>query len=332
MRVSILGAGAIGASLAALLARKGVDVTLVARGEMLKSLLDRPLKVTGAAGAFEAPLAVAERAHADADVHVVAVKTQDLATALRAIPAGDALVVTMQNGVRAEEIASPIVGASRVVGCVTSYDAEYREPGAVSVGRIGGLTLGRPKGPVDDAVLRVRDVLREAMPATATDNLAGARWTKLLVNLNNALPAATGLSIQEAYGDARVPRFAARLLKEGASVARAEGIALAPIPWANPRLVRLLSALPEGVAAPVLKRRVLSVLGAPPAFASTWQSLSRGKTTEIDWLNGEIVRLGRARRMSVAANAAVVRAVKKVEQDGRFWSVERLLAEVRPED
>jgi 2-dehydropantoate 2-reductase len=239
-------------------------------------------------------------------------------------PLSGAKVVTIQNGLAAESVAGRY--AKDVVGCVTAIDAELLDDGVVQVGRVGGLVLGRhrftesSKSPVADAT--VRDLARlfdaSGIPARATDNLEGARWTKLLVNLNNALLAATGLTAQDAFARRDIPRLAVRVVREGLAVARAEGVALERIPWADPRQVALVARLPEALGARLLAKRVLRDAGSVPLRGSTLQSILRGRTTEVDFLNGEIVRRGAAHGIPTPVNVGLLEAVERVSRDGAF--------------
>jgi 2-dehydropantoate 2-reductase len=212
------------------------------------------------------------------------------------------------------------------MGCVCVLDVTFLDPGRVTLGPVGGLVLGRPRGLADAAVRDAAAMFqRGGMPAEATDDLAGARWTKLLVNLNNALPAATGRSIQALYEHPGVPAFVASVMREGVAVAKAEGARLAPIPWTSPALLRSLAILPPAVAGAVLRRRVRALFAGAPLWGSTLQSVRRGRPTEVDYLNGEVVRRGRARGVSTPRNAALVEAVHAVEQGRGFRAVPRLL-------
>ncbi|MEA3199073.1 MAG: 2-dehydropantoate 2-reductase [Thermoplasmata archaeon] len=306
MRVSVLGAGAIGCALGAALAPHA-EVELVARGAHLAALREKGLTLDGRT----LRLAASDRVTPGADLVIAAVKTQDLEAALAASrdAIGPAPVMTIQNGLAAEGLAA--LHVPEVVGCVTALDAEFLEPGVVTVGRVGGLVLsGRP----DLAAL----FAKAGIPARVTRSFAGARWTKLLVNLNNTILAATGLTAQEAYARADLPRLSVRVVKEGLAVARAEGVRLEAIPWANPRQVAMLTRLPEPLAARLLAARVLRDAGAIPLRGSTQQSLMRGRGVEVAYLNGEIVRRGARHGIATPANDALVAAVEKVAASGQL--------------
>lgn len=314
MRVAVVGAGAIGCTLGAALAPRH-EVELVARGEHLRALRERGLVLDGKAlkiPAVDVPLP-------RADLAILAVKTQDVEAA--APSAKDAArVLCIQNGLAAEGLAAKHVKGD-VLGAVTAIDAEFLEPGVVTVGRVGGLVIG---GRGAEEIARV--FAESGIPARATANLAGARWMKLLVNLNNAILAATGTTTQDAFRDARLARLGVRAMREGLAVAKAEGVRLEAIPWASPTLAAGLAGVPEALATRLLMMRARRLAGDVPLRGSTQQSLLRGKPTEVRWLNGEVTRRGRARGIPTPTNDALVAAVERVETSGEFLVPAQLLA------
>jgi len=338
MRVAIVGAGAVGSALAASLrARNLAEVELVARGAQLRALQAGGLRVTGMPGIGAEPLHIpaVARLTRSPDHLVFATKTQDLdaacAEAAKALRGTDqptpATVVTLQNGLRADAIAAEHFGPAAIVGCVTDVVAEAMQPGELRVGRMGGFVVGRPQAPADREAHRVAALFEAAGWVTwTTDNLEGARWLKLLVNLNNALAAATGKPVGELYEDPRIAALAARMLKEGWRVARAEGVLFEALPWVSPGMVRALAVLPVPLAARVLRGQVRRRSRGVAIRGSTLQSIFRGKPTEIEFLNGEVVARGTKLGVPTPVNAALVEAVRAVEAGGGFFPVDALVS------
>lgn len=316
-RILVVGAGALGGLLGALLTEKGHDVLLLTRSPAPPTLRLEgggygPARDIEVRAATSAPPGFAP------ELVVCGVKTQDLAAALgqHAAAMGDAPVVALQNGLAQDDITVAAVGSARAVAAVVALDASSLEPGRIECHRRGTLLLGAPRPDASAAVERAASVLEQAVSVQRIDNVLGARWTKLLVNLQNVIPALTGLSYQEAARHAGLARAVVRMLKEARAVADAEGVTLAPLPWTNPMLLRAMSRLPEAMATPLFAARVQQVLGSAPAYGSTWQSMQRGRSLETEWLNGEVVRRGAARGVPTPVNArAVALAAKGARMD-----------------
>ncbi len=332
--VAVLGAGAIGSVVGANLARAGRDVLLVGRGAHVEAMREDGLHLRTRDGAHvrEERVAVnASRTLATADVVLLTVKTPDVPAALEQVVdvCPEAVVVTCQNGVRADAMAAEVLGRDAVVGAVTVFDAEFLEPGVVTWNRVGPLVVGDPWGRGRRSpVGRVVDVLEGAHPVEVRGDLRGARWTKLLVNLNNAIPAATGLSVQEVVDHPGLARLTVRLLREGVRVVDAADRPLDPLPWTRPWLLRAVAWFPTGVSARVTRWKVHRTLGEAPARPSTLQSVLRGGAGEVRFLNGEVVRLGEEVGIATPANRGLVEAVEHVMGTGRFLEPEEVLDRV----
>ena len=307
MRVLVIGAGAIGGLLGVLLHERGQQVVLLGRhaaeGFRVEGGAYGPDRTVALGVSTAAPLGF------DPDLVLVGVKTQDLAKALgqHAHALGEAPVVGLQNGLAQDDIIADAVGRERAVSAVVALDAEHLEPGRVRCDRKGTLLVG----PATPAADRAATILAEAVRIDRVENVRGARWTKLLVNLQNVIPALTDLSYQEVAKHPQLARAVIRMVREARAVADAEGVTLAPLPWTNPMLLRALSRMPVGVAVPLYARRVQGVLGSKPAHGSTWQSVQRGQSVETDWLNGEVVRRGAKHGIATPVNARAVELAAK---------------------
>ncbi len=334
MRVLIVGAGAIGGVLAVRLAAAGHTVEILARPGTAEALTKSGLRVTGAFGTHSLKLPVhASPPMAGFDLIVLAMKTQDLPAAAREVARiirGDIPVVTVQNGLRADSIAAEFVSPARVVGAVVVFDAVSLEPGRIHVPRKGKLLLGQPfSGAANRERVRVAaSILGSAVPVQVVGDLRACRWTKLIVNIGNALPAITGLSVQECFAHRGLSRVGARALREGVRAAVAGGERLAPLPWVRPRLLRFIAWLPDGLAAWVLRFRVRRVLGKEPVVGSTFQSVARGKDTEVDFLNGAVVEAGALAHVMTPVNAALVVMVHEVEVRGEFFTPDEVVSRI----
>jgi 2-dehydropantoate 2-reductase len=342
----VVGAGAVGCYLAARLSERGHRITLVARGEQRATIARDGLLLRGPRGEerryrLEVAAALEERP----DVVLLAVKTQDVAeasAAMRLVVAG-VPVVALQNGVQADQIAASILGREMLLGAVVMCAVSYVRPGDVSVQFPGWLILGEPFRRTEARTREIAQVLDEALPTYVTPHLRRVRWSKLIANLNNALCAATGLTAPEMGSTALGCVLSLRLMQEGHAVARAAGIrldhglyGLSPRALrrdANAALIALLQAafttvlvrLPDRAALTVLRAASRSRLNQLPVRFSIWQSIARGRPTEVDYLNGEIVRLGTRLGVPTPYNGHLVSLVRQVEQTGAFFAIEDLM-------
>lgn len=326
VRIAVLGAGAIGSAIGALLSRSGQDVLLVGRPEQVAAIRTGGLRVAGALGSFAVQVQAGPTLEERPDLALVAVKTQDVAETVRAHRAflEDVPVVTMQNGLRSDAIVASLLPADKLLSSVVLITATHLAPGSVTIVDRGRLVVGRPHGPRDALVERVASVLGSAVPTTVSDNLEGAHWLKLIMNLNNAIMALTNLTVREVTAIPFLRHLAIRLMREGLQVADAQRVVLESLGDVPVRTIRRVTRLPLPLASFLFASRAGSLGGRYPVLGSTLQSLRRGKPTEIDYLNGEIVRRGHELGIGTPANKRVVELVHDVEKTGRFYTAETL--------
>lgn len=293
MRWAVMGAGAVGCYYGGMLARAGHEVVLIGRAAHVDVVRREGLRLQ--AQAFDERVQVRAdtevAAAAGADVVLCCVKspdTEDAARALQPHLAPGTLVLSLQNGVdNAERLRSVL--AQEVVPAVVYVATEMAGPGHVRHHGRGELVIGPS---ARSAALA--DVFGAAgVPVQVSDNVAGALWAKLLLNCAyNALSAIARQpygALVQGVGVAAVMRD---VVDEGLAVARAEGVTL---PGDMHEAVRGLAGT------------------MPAQFSSTAQDLLRGKPTEIDHLNGLVVRRGEARGVPTPVNRALWALVKLIE-------------------
>ena len=143
-KIAVIGAGAVGCGLGFLLNRAGREVTLIGRADQVEVLRTKGLRVEGYAGEHQVKIPAAERLDFKPDLVLLAVKTQDVAGALRenlAYLTGTP-VVTMQNGVRSDDLVSDLLPQDRIISAVVLLHANYLAPGSVTLMYEGGLWAG----------------------------------------------------------------------------------------------------------------------------------------------------------------------------------------------
>jgi 2-dehydropantoate 2-reductase len=325
MRVAVIGAGAVGGTIAALLERAGHSVDVTARGEHLAAIAANGLRLSGAWGEHTAHVNASPVLTRSPDLAIVTAKVLDAEAALQAnasmlvgIP-----VVVIQNGLRSVAVARRAAPRSDIVGGLALFAASLLSPGQVSVTTAGSTYLGGDLLPT----LYASRVLGAVMPVTSTGNFEGAQWTKLIVNQVNALPAITGKSVQDVIADRRLRGVMTESMREAVLVGFARGVEFEKLQGLSPRMLRLLVRLPPvvGQALPLLMR---VRMGTTPNPGSTLQSIRRGQATEIDYLNGAVVDAGRELGVPTPVNERLVEMVHAVERSGEFIEPGAVLARI----
>lgn len=313
MRVLVVGAGAVGGVLAALLHEAEVDVAVVARGAHLDAIQRDGLRLVTATRQVVRPVpafaSLADAAPAAGDVVALAVKSQDTAAVLddleRTAPDG-VPIVCVQNGVDNERAA--LRRFADVYGVCVMFPAAHLEPGVVhqlSEPVAGILDIGRAPGGVDDTAEAVAAVFRAAgFVAEARPDIMAWKYRKLLMNLANAADAVFGTDGDGADVKRELRRAAHA---EGEAVLAAAGISVISADADRARRGDLLD-----IAGMSARRADLGGVGG-----STWQSLQRGQgSVETDYLTGEIVLLGRLHGVPTPVNELFVALVREMRRDG----------------
>jgi 2-dehydropantoate 2-reductase len=318
MRFVIFGAGGIGGTIGARLAQGGEDVVLIARGAHQARLASEGLDFRWPGGAERMAIpAVDHPAKVEwrpDDVVFLTMKSQDTATALEALDAAGhrGAVICAQNGVDNERQALRRFAAT--YGMCVQLPATFLEPGVVvchSSPVFGVLDLGRYPHGTDEVAVAVAAALdRVGLRSRAEPAIMEQKYAKLLANVGNALAAACGKAAR------RHP-----LMKAATDEAKACYTA-GGITWTEGSVYRER----------VKEVRIDPVDGAPHKGSSSWQSLARGTgSIEADFLNGEIVLLGRLHGVATPVNAMLNDLANTMAREGRppgSYDIEALAARV----
>jgi 2-dehydropantoate 2-reductase len=324
MKISVIGAGAIGALVGGYLAGQGGDVTLIARPAEAAVINRDGLIIDGVRGRKVIRLPAAARLEAGSDLVILAMKTQDIAEAIaanRAALAG-ALIIGVQNGLRADEIIAQALPGAKHLASIVMFGATYLEPGRVTHNFEGDWLVGG--GIMGNVSLEgIVEVLGKALTVRTVADIRGMKWLKLFLNLNNCLPALLGRSMQETFADREMCRLAISLWREALVLVDKAGIELADLPDFPVGRLRGLAGMPLDEAAGIYSG-IMTGLSREPLYGSVLQSIKRGRPSEIDYINGEVARLGAGRGWA-PLNEKAVNMVHRVEREGCFLSA----AEVR---
>jgi 2-dehydropantoate 2-reductase len=329
-KIAVFGAGAIGSLVGARLHDAGVSVQLIGREAQVDAIGASGLTVKGLEESHIVHVPATTTMNGTADTILLTVKSQDVQNACRTIAAvhSDATVVTMQNGVRSDSEAADILGRDRIVGCVLNISATYLEPGVVEQNTRGLFQVGAPFPESSARVDAVLALLSSAIKTELVLDIARARWTKLMANLNNAIMAITGLPIGRALRDPGLARLSIATIREGVRTAQLGGFGLDQSRRA--RTFRLMSTLPMSLSYLLFRSRLAGNFPADSTYGpSTLQSLQRGSRSELDYLNGEIVTLGEQIGRPTPYNTGLLEQGRAVFATGRHLTPEELLQHFR---
>lgn len=306
MRYIIYGAGGIGGAIGARLFQHGHEVVLICRGEHLAAIQRQGLTFKTPTENLQLPIRAvghpAELVFTDRDVVLLTMKSQDTEAALRDLESAgvnELAIVCAQNGVDNERMAARRF--ARIYGMVVWMPGTYLEPGVVlnHATPVGGiLDAGCYPHGVDPLITQVTaDLTACGFSARPDPHIMRWKYTKLLSNLRNALQAACGL---EAHGG----EFARAVRQEALACYRAAGIDFIPE-----------EEMRQRVQAEI---RLADIAGHPRAGGSTWQSLMRGlRSTEVDFLNGEIVLLGKLHGIPTPYNRLLQKVANSMARTGK---------------
>jgi len=330
MRIAVIGAGAIGGVVAAYLKKAGEDVILVGRQDQVDAVNAKGLTITGARGTETIRLKALKGLDRDYDLVIFAVKTQDIEEAValnKAFLGKAALVLSTQNGVQADSLLSRHVDRAKQLSSIVMFGATYVKPGEITFNFEGDWIIGRPSLPLDEAARKVGEVLGKAFKVVMTDEIMGMKYLKLFINFNNCIPALVGKSMQETFADMELCRLSIMLLKEGLKIVEAEKIKLADMPGFPQERIFGLANMPMDQAG-IIINKTLTGLSKEPLYGSILQSIMRGKPSEIDYINGEVLRIAGHVHKRAPLNSKIVEMVHEVEKSGKFFSIEQVKAEL----
>lgn len=327
--VAILGAGSVGCFIGGAWQSAGLDVSFIGRESIAAAVAGNGLTLTDYSG-WRVRLAPAEvdfatrpaAALARADIIALCVKSIGTAAAAKEIgrhAKKGASVISFQNGVSNAETLRGLIGKRfEIVQGMVPFNVAYLGHGRWHKGVAGDLYVGDT--PATRALAeRIGD--RPGRLRLASD-MAAIAWGKLLINLNNAVNALSGRTLLEQLRERDYRRVVAAAIVETLEILDAAGIAPAKIGPIPPRL------LPHAIAAPnfIFNNIFLRVQRIDAkARSSMYDDIAAGRTTEIDYLNGEVVKLAERLGRKAPVNSAITALVKQAEAGvEHLWSPQQL--------
>ena len=303
MRIAVLGAGAMGAIFGAALSRAGAEVVFFDRAEVAEAINRDGLQLSGVLGEFALPCAATADPAALGEVDVALVLVNAGATAAAALvaerclkPGGCAL--TLQNGIGNWEALAARLGAERVLAGSTFNSGAGLGPGRSVHTNLGPTWIGELDGTVSERAKSIAAMFEAGgLPFEVVPNAVAVVWSKFVHNCAiNPVAAATGLRSGEIARDPDAAALLDSILDEVLAVVAAEGVTL---PEAGPR-GHIHDHCWERYNKP-----------------SMLQHIEAGRMTEIDALNGALVRRARTHGIPTPVNEAIVRVIKGREAAAR---------------
>lgn len=316
-RIGIYGSGSIGTFIGAHCFQAGLDTVLVGREKLGQEIQAHGLRITDLKGTdfrlLPSQVRYATSASAMSDREIVLITLKSAATAqaakeLKPVLSSTAIVVSFQNGVRNAEVLRGILTQNPVLAGMVPYNVVWKPGAHFHSGTSGALAI-EDQGDTSAKVLAALNAA--GLAAEAKPNLQNVLWGKLVFNLNNALNALSGIPLREELGQAAYRKILASAMREAMQVMKQSGIKPARSGGLIPQIAPLVMSLPDFLFFRVASRMVKI---DPQARSSMWEDLQRGRQTEIDFLNGEIVALAQRNGLQAPINAAITRLVKEAEK------------------
>ncbi|MDQ7745762.1 ketopantoate reductase family protein [Hydrogenophaga pseudoflava] len=304
MKIAVLGAGALGCAIGGALAQAGNSVVLINRNAAhVEAINNQGLRMRTPAGEQTVRTAATTSATGlgPVDLVIVLVKsfhTEAAMSAATALVGPQTTVLSLQNGLGHEDVLAQIVGREHVLAGKTYVGGVLLAPGQIISGTEGKETLiGELDGRISERAQHIAATFNAAgLTTTVSDNILGTMWDKLLINVSTgAVSGITRLTYGPLYGIPEIEATAVAAVREAMDVAQAAGVRLS---YTDPRDAWL-------------KARA----GLPDDFkTSMLQSLEKGSVTEIDFINGAVVRWGQRCGVATPVNATLVACIKGVER------------------
>lgn len=324
MKIGIMGAGAVGcfvggkliaagANEVVLVGRKRLRDELAATGMTLIDLEAEPVVVDAEKLSFTTdPGALAK-----CDAVLCCVKsgqTAEVAELLDGVVGPGAVIASLQNGVSNAEVLRAGLGGRTVLPAIVSFNVVARGEGKFHRATSGPLMFGVDGAAGSDPPPLIAALADAGLEVETRADLGPHQWTKLVVNLNNAISALSGAPTQRLLLEKGYRKVIAAVVGEALGVLKAADIKPARLRGVPLGIMPAVLRMPTAIVK-LVTRQQMKV--DPEARSSMWQDLDRRRLTEVDYLNGEIVKLAESSGAEAPFNARIVELIHAAEQAGQ---------------
>lgn len=293
MKIVVFGAGALGSFVGGMLSKKH-DVILVGRENHVKEINKKGLRISGETDYVAHPDAITFLEKQDADLVILTVKAYDTRQAVEEIAGKcDSPILSLQNGIGNEDIISEIAGRERIIGGITTHGVRYVSPGNIIHTGKGETIIGEMDGSISERVKNFADAMTECgIETKVSRNIRREIWRKAIVNASiNPLTAVLRCKNGYLLENKHAMSLMKKICMEASMAAKSNGIDVGDV----------MEKVEE--VAYMTKENYSSML----------QSVIMGKKTEIDYINGEIVKIGMKKGIEMPVNYVLIELVKAME-------------------
>jgi 2-dehydropantoate 2-reductase len=329
-RVAVLGAGSVGCFIGGAWQSAGIPVTFIGRPRIARDIHEHGLTVSDYSGWSQrmerVDFACVPAPLADADTILVTVKsaaTDEAAHEIAENGRDGALIISFQNGVSNVDVLKRVLGDRfEIVRGMVPYNCAY-----LGKGRFHKGVAGAPLYLEDRA--RTRELAKRVGGGPGalklSDDMPGIAWGKLLINLNNAINALSGRPLLEQLQSRDYRRVFAAAMREGLELLKRAGIQPAKVGAVGPRLLPRVIDSPDWLFNSTF---IKSWKIDTKARSSMSDDLAQGRRTEVDYINGELVKLAERLRTDAPINRKIVELIRRAEAGAKPLSPAYLRREV----
>ncbi len=338
MKIAIVGIGAIGGVIAAKLHEKFSPILVSRNEEIVKKIRNEGLKLKDLSRKRETLITVYPEIYSSLkeipkkfDVIFLCTKaTSVLEAVLNSIDSlkDDGFFISFQNGIVEDRLLNSIP-QEKLVGGIIGFGATMVEPGLVEMTSGGEIIIGEINGKITKRILNVKSILDSVATCRITKNIWGAKYSKLLINACiTTMGAISGLTLGKMLGEKKFRKTFRLILYEGIQVGKKKGIKLENVSKVPIEILSATKREAMGKFSPskYYKDFIIKQIGKKygKLKSSSLQSLERKRKTEIDFINGIIVKYGKEVGINTPLNEKLVKIVHEIEEGKRKISRKNL--------